>query len=131
MADDDPAPPVRRVSVVDDDVSMRESLPDMLRQLGFAAQAFDSAHAFLSSDALDRTDCLILDVTMPGMSGPELQSQVACHRKIPVVFISANIDPAVTARALAQGAAAFLQKPFRESELLQALDAALGRAQLQ
>lgn len=126
MHDDDVAPTVRLVSVVDDDVSVRESLPELLRQLGFAARAFASAEAFLSSDALDRTDCLVLDVAMPGMSGPELQTELARYRTIPIIFISANVDQAVTARVLANGAAAFLNKPFSDSELLGALGAALG-----
>ena len=126
MHDDDDAPTVRLVSVVDDDVSVRESLPELLRQLGFAARAFASAEAFLSSDALDRTDCLVLDVAMPGMSGPELQTELARYRTIPIIFISANVDQAVTARVLANGAAAFLNKPFSDSELLGALGGALG-----
>lgn len=126
MRDDDVAPPVRLVAVVDDDVSVRESLPELLRQLGFAARAFASAEAFLSSDALDRTDCLVLDVTMPGMSGPELQTELARYRTIPIIFISANVDQAVTKRVLANGAAAFLNKPFSDSELLGALGSALG-----
>jgi FixJ family two-component response regulator len=126
MHDDDVAPTVRLVAVVDDDVSVRESLPELLRQLGFAARAFASAEAFLSSDALDRTDCLVLDVAMPGMSGPELQTELARYRSIPIIFISANVDQAVTARVLANGAAAFLHKPFSDSQLLGALGAALG-----
>jgi len=126
MRDDDVARPVRLVSVVDDDVSVRESLPELLRHLGFAARAFASAEAFLSSDALDRTDCLVLDMAMPGMSGPELQSELARHRTIPIIFISANVDLAVTARVFANGAAAFLHKPFSASKLLGALGAALG-----
>jgi FixJ family two-component response regulator len=125
MRDDDVASPVRLVSVVDDDLSVRESLPELLQQFGFAARVFDSAQAFLGSDALDRTDCLILDVAMQGMSGLELQTEVARHRRIPIIFISANVDQAVTARALARGAAAFLHKPFSESELMQALVTAL------
>ena len=114
MRGDDLAPPVRLVSVVDDDESVRESLPGLLREFGFAVRAFCSAQAFLSSDVLDQTDCLILDVAMPGMSGPELQIHVARQRKIPTIFISASVDQAVSARVSAQGAAAFLHKPFSE-----------------
>src|SRR4051794_1531366 len=102
MRDDDAAPRVRLVAVVDDDLSIRESLPDLLRHFGFAAQAFASGQAFLSSDVLDRTDCLIVDVAMPNMSGPELQTEVARRRKIPIIFISANDEQAVTGRVLAQ-----------------------------
>jgi FixJ family two-component response regulator len=130
MRDDGVATPLRLVSVVDDDVSVRESLPDLLRQLGFAARPFDSAQAFLSSDALDQTHCLVLDVAMPGMSGPELQLHLAGHRRIPIIFISGNADQILAARVLAQGASAFLRKPFSERELVRALDAALGHADL-
>jgi FixJ family two-component response regulator len=115
------------VSVVDDDRSVRESLPSLLKELGCAARAFASAQEFLGSEALDRTDCLILDVAMPGMSGPELQVQVLRRRKMPIIFISANADDVVTDRVLRRGAAAFLRKPFTERELLEALRAALGR----
>ena len=91
------------VSVVDDDESVRESLPDLLRQFGFAAQAFSSAEAFLASDASARRSCLILDVAMPGMSGPELQQELTRRRQeIPIVFITAQgdeIGPSAPARA--------------------------------
>src|SRR5262249_48658174 len=114
------------VSVVDDDESIRESLPDLLRQLGFAAQAFASADAFLNSDALDRTHCLILDVAMPGMSGPELQRELTRRRqRIPIVFITASGDNAVRRRLVADGAVACLFKPFSETALVEALNAAL------
>ena len=79
------------VSVVDDDESVRESLPDLLRQFGFAAQAFSSAEAFLASDVVSETSCLLLDVAMPGMSGPELQQELIRRRQeIPIVFITAQ-----------------------------------------
>jgi FixJ family two-component response regulator len=114
------------VSVVDDDESVRESLPDMLRQFGFAAAAFPSAEAFLASDAIGRTDCLILDVKMPGMSGPELQRELTTRgQAIPIVFITATGDKAIRARLLSDGAVACLFKPFSETDLLDALHAAL------
>src|SRR5262245_41296172 len=114
------------VSVVDDDESVRESLPDMLRQLGFAAQVFQSAEAFLDSEAVGQTRCLILDVTMPGMSGPELQRELASRRHaIPIVFITASGDKAVRSRVLADGAVECLFKPFSDTALLDALNAAL------
>ena len=114
------------VSVVDDDESVRESLPDMLRQLGFAAEAFPSAEAFLASDVMGRTSCLILDVVMPGMSGPDLQRELATRRQvIPVVFITASGDKAIRARLLSEGAVECLFKPFSEAALVDALDAAL------
>ena len=114
------------VSVVDDDESVRESLPDLLRQLGFAAQAFSSAEAFLASEFVSQTSCLILDIAMPGMSGPDLQRELTRRRqKIPIVFITANGDRAVRPRLLAAGAVECLFKPFSETALLDALNAAL------
>ena len=114
------------VSIVDDDESVRESLPDMVRQFGFAAQAFSSAEAFLASDFVDQTRCLILDVAMPGMSGPDLQRELASRRQtIPIVFITASGDKTVRRRVLANGAVECLFKPFSETALLDALNAAL------
>src|SRR6188474_470158 len=93
------------VAVVDDDQSVRESLPDLLRQFGFAAQAFSSAEAFLASEALSETRCLVLDVAMPGMSGPDLQQELMRRRReVPIVFITANGDRTIRSRVLAQGA---------------------------
>jgi FixJ family two-component response regulator len=115
------------VSVVDDDESVRESLPDLLRELGFAVEAFSSAEDFLESDYVDRTECLILDVTMPGMSGPELQQELARRAlKIPIIFITAHGNDAVRPSLIEQGAVDCLFKPFSETALLEALDAALG-----
>jgi FixJ family two-component response regulator len=114
------------VSIVDDDESVRESLPDMVRQFGFAAQAFSSAEAFLASDFVDQTRCLILDVAMPGMSGPDLQRELASRRQtIPIVFITASGDNTIRSRVLANGAVECLFKPFSETALLDALNAAL------
>jgi FixJ family two-component response regulator len=114
------------VSIVDDDESVRESLPDLLRQLGFAAAAFSSAEAFLASDVVDRTSCLLLDIGMPGMSGPDLRHELIRRgQEIPVVFITARADPSVRTRLLAQGAVECLFKPFNETALLDALNAAL------
>ena len=114
------------VSVVDDDESVRESLPDMLRELGFAAEAFSSAEAFLASNAVSETSCLLLDVAMPSMSGPELQHELIRRQQdIPIVFITANGDKTIRPRLLAQGAVACLFKPFSDTALLDALNAAL------
>ena len=114
------------VSVVDDDESVRESLPDLLRQFGFAAQAFSSAEAFLASEVVSETSCLLLDVAMPGMSGPELQQELMRRRQeIPIVFITARGDESIRPRLLAQGAVECLFKPFSETALLDALNAAL------
>ena len=114
------------VSVVDDDESVRESLPDLLREFGFAVQAFASAEEFLASDCVGQTKCLILDIAMPGMSGPDLQHELTRRRQeIPIVFITAHRDETVRPRVLAQGAVECLFKPFTEAALLEALDAAL------
>lgn len=114
------------VSVVDDDESVRESLPDLLRQFGLAAEAFSSAEAFLSSGVVGETQCLILDIAMPGMSGPDLQRELMRRRQdIPIVFITAHGDESVRPDLLARGAVECLFKPFSESALLDALNVAL------
>jgi FixJ family two-component response regulator len=114
------------VSVVDDDESVRESLPDLLKQFGFAAEAFSSAEEFLASECVGRTRCLILDIAMPGMSGPDLQRELKLRdQEIPIVFITAYQDETVRPRVLAQGAVECLFKPFSETALLNALNAAL------
>jgi FixJ family two-component response regulator len=114
------------ISVVDDDESVRESLPDLLREFGFLAQAFSSAEEFLASDYVGETRCLILDIAMPGMTGPELQQELTLRRQeIPIVFITAYGDEAVRQRMLESGAVECLFKPFQESTLIEALKAAL------
>jgi FixJ family two-component response regulator len=114
------------VSVVDDDESVRESLPDLLREFGFAASAFSSAEEFLASDCFEQTKCLLLDVAMPGMSGPDLHQELRRRRKeIPTVFITAQRDENVRSRLIEQGAVECLFKPFSEDALLKALNAAL------
>lgn len=114
------------ISVVDDDESVRESLPDLLKEFGFDAQAFSSAEEFLASDSVSQTSCLVLDVAMPGMSGPDLQRELTIRRQeIPIVFITAHRDDAVRPRLLAQGAVECLFKPFTETDLLAALNTAL------
>ena len=116
------------VSIVDDDESVRESLPDLLRQFGFAARAFSSAEAFLASESIRETHCLILDVGLPGMSGTELQRELARRRyEVPIVFITASEDPRIRPRVLADGAVECLFKPFSDTALLDALSAALRR----
>ena len=114
------------VSVVDDDESVRESLPDLLRECGFAVQAFSSAEAFLASEYVGQTSCLLLDIAMPGMSGPDLQRELTRRRhEMPIVFITALGEETVRPYVLAQGAVACLFKPFSETALLEALQAAL------
>ena len=94
------------VSIVDDDESVRESLPDLLKEFGFAVEAFSSAEAFLASDHIGRTSCLILDMAMPGMSGPDLQRELKLRRQdIPIVFITGHGDETVRPRALEIGRA--------------------------
>ncbi len=115
------------ISVVDDDESVRESLPDLLRSFGMEVEAFSSAEAFLGSGSLARTGCLILDVAMPGMTGPELQQELARRKhKIPIIFITAHSDERMRPRVLRCGAVACLFKPFSEAALLDAVHAALG-----
>ena len=115
------------VSVVDDDESVRESLPDLLKVCGFRVEAFSSAEEFLVSGLVGETSCLILDIAMPGMSGPDLQQELMRRRQeIPIVFITANGDRTVRPRLLALGAVECLFKPFSETALLDALNAALG-----
>jgi FixJ family two-component response regulator len=114
------------VSVVDDDESVRESLPDLLREFGFAVRAFSSAEEFLASDCLPQTRCLILDIAMPRMTGPELHRELKLRKQqIPVVFITAQRDEAVRLSVLEQGAVECLFKPFNDTALLEALNAAL------
>jgi FixJ family two-component response regulator len=113
------------VSVVDDDESVRESLPDLLREFGYSARAFSSAEEFLASGCVGETRCLILDIAMPGMTGPDLQRQLTLRgQRIPIVFITAQADETVRARLLEQGAAECLFKPFSDMALLEALSAA-------
>lgn len=115
------------MSVVDDDESVRESLPDLLNELGFAARAFASAAEFLASDALDQTRCLMLDIAMPGMSGSELQCELVRRQwGVPIIFITAQSDEKVRSALLSRGAAGYLLKPFTELELSSALAAALS-----
>jgi FixJ family two-component response regulator len=115
------------ISIVDDDDSLRNSLNNLIRSVGFRAQGFASAEEFLNSNQLDDTECLILDMRMPGMSGLDLQRHlVAANSRIPIVFITSHGDDDARARALEAGAVAFLYKPCREETLLQAIDSALN-----
>jgi FixJ family two-component response regulator len=114
------------VAVVDDDESVRESLPDLLREFGFATRSFSSGEEFLASDSLVQTGCLILDVAMPAMTGFDLQRELRLRgHSIPIIFISAHKDEVVRRRAFERGAVEFLFKPFSDTALLQALNTAL------
>lgn len=117
------------ISIVDDDAALRNSLDDLIQSIGFRTQGFASAEAFMSSNQACDTACLILDVRMPGMSGLDLQRQmVATNWRIPIIFVTSHANDDARARALKAGAVAFLYKPFREEELLDAIDAALKRS---
>jgi FixJ family two-component response regulator len=114
------------ISVVDDDDSVRESLSGLIRSVGFGVLVFASAEEFLNSNHLSDTDCLILDVRMPGMNGLELQRRLAASpMSIPVIFITAHGDEEARVRALNGGAVEYLLKPFSEDALLKAIDMAL------
>lgn len=120
------------ISVVDDDESVRESLDGLIRSVGFAVRVFPSAEEFLNSNHLCDTDCLLLDVRMPGMSGIELHRHlVANHCEIPVVFITAHgSEQGVRSQALQDGAVDYLIKPLSEDAILNAVQAALNSKQL-
>jgi FixJ family two-component response regulator len=127
-AEDAAMDPRSLISVVDDDESVRESLPDLLGEFGFATRAFESADQFLGSDVIGQTKCLILDIAMPGMSGLELQRELKLRRQeIPIVFITAMRDENLRPRVFEQGAVECLIKPFSETDLLDAVRAALRR----
>jgi FixJ family two-component response regulator len=114
------------VSIVDDDESVRESLPDLLKEFGFASQTFSSAEEFLAKNGISQSKCLILDVAMPGMRGPELQEEL--HRRkiqVPIIFITGHRDESLRSRLIEQGAVACLTKPFSDPEMFNALKAAL------
>lgn len=112
--------------VVDDDESVRESLPDLLREFGFAARAFSSAQEFLSSGCIDEASYLILDIAMPGMTGPELYEELKRRgKKIPVIFITGQRDEAIRTKVFSLGASALLHKPFNDADLLAAIKTAV------
>lgn len=114
------------VTIVDDNESVRESLPDLVRQFGFRAEAFSSADRFLASPSIAESRCLIADIVMPGMSGPDLFKTLR-HRgnDIPVIFITSRKDDSARALLLKQGAVECLFKPFSDTALLAALNTAL------
>ncbi len=115
------------IAIVDDDESVRQAATSLFRSMGFAVKAFASAAEFLSSGALERTSCLVLDVQMPGMGGLDLQSHLtATGRHIPIVFVTGYPDARLRSTALQSGAVCFLTKPFNEGDLLDGLRSALG-----
>ena len=117
----------RLVTVVDDDESVRESLPDLLRHFGFDTQTFPSAEEFLACEAVAETSCLILDVGLPGLNGPDLHQELLRQgHRIPTIFITAQGDRSLERRLIARGAIACLFKPFSDTDLFNALAAAMG-----
>jgi FixJ family two-component response regulator len=122
------AAPLRCISIVDDDASIREALKSLMRSVQFDVEAFTSAEEFLASERLEDTACLILDVHLPGMSGFELQNLLNTEgRDIPVIFITAHADEASRERALKAGAIEFLSKPVRRETLFKAIEIAMER----
>ncbi|MGD0298712.1 MAG: response regulator [Bryobacteraceae bacterium] len=120
--------PRRRISIVDDDASVREALKSLMRSIRFQVETFASAEEFLASERLNDTACLILDVHLPGMSGFELQSQLNLDRRsIPIIFITAHADDVSRQRALKGGAIEFLGKPVRREILFKAIQSAIER----
>jgi len=115
------------IAVVDDDDSVRESLRGLFRSVGYAARGFASGADFLQSDDLPRTDCVVLDARMPGMTGLDVQRRLISSRPdLPVIFMTAHDDAQTRSQALSDGAVGYLIKPFSEEALLDAVQAALG-----
>jgi FixJ family two-component response regulator len=120
--------PPRRISIVDDDASIREALKSLMRSVRYSVDAFASAEEFLASERVHDTECLILDVYLPGMSGFELQNHLNVEQRgIPIVFITAHSDEASRQRALKGGAIDFLSKPVRRETLFKAIRSAIER----
>jgi len=117
---------VSLIGVVDDDEAVRDALSSLLRSAGYKCSVFPSAETFLASGSLDQTDCMVLDVRMPGMSGPELQSRIReNHCAVPVIFVTGHADEELRSRAIRDGAIAFLNKPFSDDDLLDAIHSVL------
>jgi len=120
------------VSIVDDDPEFRDSVARLLRSVGLHTQQFSSVSDFLSADPSDGPTCLVLDIRMPGGSGLELQRDLAAaNRHLPIIFITAHGDIPMTVRAMKGGAIEFLTKPFRDQDLLDAVEAGLARDRAQ
>jgi RNA polymerase sigma factor (sigma-70 family) len=116
------------VLVIDDDPEFRESVARLLRTVGLFTRQFSSVHDFLKADPPEGPTCLVLDVRMPGRSGLELQRDLAAaNRQVPIIFITAHADVPMTVQAMKRGAMEFLTKPFRDQDLLDAVEAGLAR----
>ena len=126
MSPEDAVVPRSLVTIVDDDQSVRDSLPELIRQFGLDTRTFASAEAFLASEFVKDTSCLVLDIAMPGMSGTDLWQELTRRRQIiPTVFITASGDKSIRHRVIAEGAVECLFKPFSGTALREALNAAL------
>jgi FixJ family two-component response regulator len=116
----------RNVAIIDDDVLVRQALEDCMESAGYVVEGFGSAEEFLESGSTRDAACLILDVQLPGITGLELQGELAgAGNRVPIVFISARGTAANRETAIRQGAAGFLAKPFRREELLNVMGAAI------
>jgi FixJ family two-component response regulator len=114
------------ISIIDDDLSVREATQSLVRSLGYAAQVFSSAEEYLESGRIKSSSCLITDLHMPGMSGAELQDRlIAEGYRIPVIFVTAYFEERIRARVMDAGAFGFLRKPFSDESLIECLDKAL------
>jgi FixJ family two-component response regulator len=117
------------IAVVDDDVSVRESLLNLLAEFGYTVGTFASAEEFLASECVAQTGCLILDIALPAMSGPELQQELRRRQQqIPIIYITALDDETLHARVIGDGAVECLVKPFSETALIDALQRAGAQA---
>ena len=115
------------IAVIDDDISVRESVESLLKSVGFRVNTYSSAEEFIDSPRLDAADCLILDVRLDGMSGPDLQRELKTNgRSIPIVFVTAHETEALRERMMADGAIDCLLKPFNDDALLNAVEIALN-----
>jgi FixJ family two-component response regulator len=123
MSDPDPI-----VFVVDDDPSIREALTSLIRSVGLRVETFESARAFLTRQPSDAPGCLVLDVRLPGLSGLDLQRELAAAQiTVPIIFITGHGDIPMTVQAMKAGAVEFLTKPFRDQDLLDAIAQAIAR----
>ncbi|MEA2723021.1 MAG: hypothetical protein QOH59_792 [Gemmatimonadales bacterium] len=121
--------PTPLVFVVEDDSSVREALASLIRSAGWGVEVFVSAHEFLARPKADVPSCLVLDVGLPGLSGLDLQAQMAeLDHDLPIVFITGHGDIPMSVRAMKAGAVEFLTKPFREQDLLDGIAVALDRS---
>ena len=123
--------PTSVVFIIDDDVSVRAAIGSLIRSVGLRAEVFASVPEFLAHKRSSTTSCLILDVRLPGVSGLESQSELAkANAEIPIIFITGHGDIPMTVKAMKAGAVEFLTKPFRDQDLLDAVQAALERARV-